>query len=153
MRLAYFDSAVILKIYVPEVDSVAAVKLVQQERYPLILTSLHELEIKNAVRLKHGRGELSSDQLARVLGRFESDIEQLRLLRRPVDWPEVFAQAEYLSAAQASECLTRSLDILHVACALAVGADRFYSFDRRQRTLAARTGLRVRPARLPALPY
>ncbi len=153
MRLAYFDSAVILKIYVPEADSAAAAKIVQRQGYPLILTRLHELEIRNACRLKHGRGELSSDQLVRVVGRVEGDIAQGRLLRMLVDWPEVFARAEDLSARHAAECLARSLDILHVACALVLGAARLYSFDRRQRALAARAGLRVSPTRLPVLPY
>ncbi|MEW6364300.1 MAG: type II toxin-antitoxin system VapC family toxin [Acidobacteriota bacterium] len=153
MRLAYFDSAVIIKIYVPEADSAAAAKLVQRQKHPLILTRLHELEIRNACRLKQGRGELSSDQVARVFGRVDRDIAQGRLLRMSSDWPEVFHRAEELSARHASECLARSLDVLHVACALLLGADRFYSFDRRQRVLAARAGLRVNPARLPVLPY
>jgi hypothetical protein len=62
---------------------------------------------------------------------------------------EVFSLAESLSAAH-SACLgARSLEVLHVAAALLLEADEFVSFDRRQRWLAARAGLKVRPRSLP----
>jgi hypothetical protein len=39
----------------------------------------------------------------------------------------------------------RSLDILHVAIAMSLGARTFLSFDDRQRALATRAGLTVVP--------
>jgi hypothetical protein len=38
---------------------------------------------------------------------------------------------------------TRTLDVLHVASALVLGATYFYKFDRNQGKLAAAEGLRV----------
>ena len=41
---------------------------------------------------------------------------------------------------------TRMLDVLHVAIALLLKPEAFYSFDERQRRLAQANGLRVLPA-------
>jgi predicted nucleic acid-binding protein len=38
---------------------------------------------------------------------------------------------------------TRTLDVLHVACALELKLRRFLSFDERQQQLAAAVGLRL----------
>jgi hypothetical protein len=66
------------------------------------------------------------------------------------DLPLVFEKAAALSADYTVATGARSLEVAHVAAALAVGASEFVSFDRRQRNLAAKAGLRVLPARLPA---
>ncbi len=39
----------------------------------------------------------------------------------------------------------RTLDVLHVACAIQLSPEVFVSFDSRQRALAERVGLRVQP--------
>ncbi len=49
------------------------------------------------------------------------------------------------SAKYAASTLARSLDILHVAAALPLGARVFVSFDDRQRKLARRARLKVLP--------
>jgi predicted nucleic acid-binding protein len=58
-------------------------------------------------------------------------------------WPEVLLEAERLSAGHSETIGTRSLDILHVASALVLGAEQFATFDTRQGTLARAAGLRV----------
>jgi hypothetical protein len=46
----------------------------------------------------------------------------------------------------AARCLVRrTLDIIHVAAALAVGAKEFVTFDSRQAAVATRAGLTVKP--------
>ncbi|HRI12139.1 MAG TPA: hypothetical protein PLX89_03960 [Verrucomicrobiota bacterium] len=59
-------------------------------------------------------------------------------------WPEVLLEAERLSAAYSATLGTRSLDILHVASALVLGARDFLTFDTRQGALAAAVGLRLK---------
>jgi predicted nucleic acid-binding protein len=44
---------------------------------------------------------------------------------------------------------TRSLDVLHVAAASLLGALQFVSFDRRQRSLAFKAGLKILPRIMP----
>lgn len=59
------------------------------------------------------------------------------------DWNKVFLRSIGFSKAHTSVIRTRSFDILHVAAALELGAEEFWSFDKRQRNLAATVGLRV----------
>ena len=42
------------------------------------------------------------------------------------------------------------MDVLHIACALQIGAECFISFDERQRALAVIAGLSVLPEVVPA---
>jgi predicted nucleic acid-binding protein len=48
----------------------------------------------------------------------------------------VHSRAEHLARRHAAVLGTRTLDILHVAAALALGATRFVTSDRRQASLA-----------------
>jgi predicted nucleic acid-binding protein len=65
------------------------------------------------------------------------------LAHAAVAWPEVLWEAERLSAGHSETMGTRSLDILHVASALVLGAEQFVTFDTRQGALARAAGLRV----------
>ncbi|MBN9689084.1 MAG: hypothetical protein J0M24_02505 [Verrucomicrobia bacterium] len=58
-------------------------------------------------------------------------------------WLEVLLEAERLSAGNSEFLGTRSLDILHVASALVLGAEQFITFDLRQSSLASAAGLRL----------
>jgi predicted nucleic acid-binding protein len=63
--------------------------------------------------------------------------------RVTVSWPDVFASAEALSAAHGIGTLCRSLDTLHVALALELGATEFCTFDLRQSRMASAAGLKI----------
>jgi predicted nucleic acid-binding protein len=58
---------------------------------------------------------------------------------------EVYAEAEVLSAAHTAQLGTRALDVLHVAAATVLGVKEFFTFDTRQKSLAAKAGMKVRP--------
>lgn len=49
----------------------------------------------------------------------------------------------HLSQKYSTQLASRSLDVLHVAAALSLGARRFYTFDRTQSKLARLVGLRA----------
>ncbi len=73
------------------------------------------------------------------------------LLEKPAcDLVAVFHKAGELSAKYAASTLARSLDILHVAAALTLGARVFVSFDDRQRKIARRARLNVLPRIRPS---
>jgi predicted nucleic acid-binding protein len=55
----------------------------------------------------------------------------------------ISTEAERLSAGFTARIGTRSLDILHVANALVLGATSFLTFDKRQAELAKSAGLKV----------
>lgn len=143
--MRYFDSSVLLKLYVPEPNSESARTHVQRVGQPPVLTRLHLLEVKTAARQKLGRGELSASELQNVLADFDSDIS-LGLFREIVlDWAAVFTRAESLSRQHAAATLCRTLDTLHVAIAQELGATEFCTFDKRQAAMARLVGLIVVP--------
>lgn len=142
---AYFDSAVLIKLYVPEPNSSDAAAWVGQYDSPIVFTHLQENEVRNAIRLKAARREISDAQLRTALASVTADLEQGTLRRPALDWGSVWQAAERLSHRYAHEALCRTLDTLHVAVAHVLKIADFVSLDERQRKLAARAGLRVMP--------
>jgi predicted nucleic acid-binding protein len=53
--------------------------------------------------------------------------------------------AELREGNRAAEKYSRSLDLMHVAAAILLGAETFLSFDGRQKQVAEAEGLLVRP--------
>lgn len=142
---AYFDSAVLIKLYVPEPNSRDAAAWVGQYAGPIIFTHLQENEVRNAIRLKAARREISDTQLRAALASVTADVEQGTLQRPAVDWGSAWQTAERLSHRYAHETLCRTLDALHVAVAQVLKIPNFVSLDERQRKLAAKAGLRLVP--------
>jgi len=105
------------------------------------LTPLHGLEIRNAFHLLCGRRLISQSELRSVLDMLDEDLAAHRLARVPVDFPRLFLRADQLVHAHSARLLCRSLDILHVACALQLECRRFVSADDRQLALAKAAGL------------
>lgn len=142
---AYFDSGVLIKLYVPEPNSSEAAAWVRQYAGPIVFTQLHENEVRNAIRLKAARKEITDAQLRAALASITADFEQ-GILRRPaLDWVSAWQTAEQLSHRYARETLCRTLDSLHVAVARVLRIADFISLDERQRKLATKAGMRVRP--------
>lgn len=141
--MCYFDTGVLLKLYLPEPRAAEAVAFVNASPCRPPINHLHELEIHSALRQKCGRGELTQAECVALLAQVNSDLTTGVHERVAVTWPDVFATAETLSAAHGAGTLCRSLDTLHVALALEFGATEFCSFDLRQSRMAAAAGLTV----------
>ncbi|MEJ0000295.1 MAG: type II toxin-antitoxin system VapC family toxin [Verrucomicrobiota bacterium] len=141
----YFDSALLIKNYVAEPNSSDAQDLLERETPPLPLTHLQEAEIRNGIRLKTFRKEITQAEAAGALLLLEDDIRAGRLERPNYTLLSIFHRAEILSERYAMATGARTLDILHVAAAVELRCRRFVSFDERQRKVAAKAGLRVLP--------
>ncbi len=141
---AYADTSALLKLYLPEVSSPQVVAWANTLTQALPLTPLLELELVNAVELRRHRREITSATGQHVLALVEADIANGILQRTPLDLT-MWRKAVELARRHTAEAGCRSLDILHVAAALALRADLFYTFDQRQHDLARRAGLRVQP--------
>ena len=142
---AYFDSAVIAKLYVQESNSAEAIRLVSAATAPCALTHWQEIEVRTALRLKLFRCEITDDELHASLAAFDEDIAAGRWQRPDYALADVHDRAAQLSARHAAEIGCRTLDIFHVAAALIIGTPKFVSLDDRQRELARREGLTVKP--------
>jgi len=111
----------------------------------LPLTTLGRFELFNAIRLSVFRQQLKPRVAAIDVLTIKADIESGVLGVISCDWAAVHAEAERLSARHTAEGGHRSMDILHVATALSMGAREFLSFDRNQTRLASAEGLTVKP--------
>ena len=141
----YFDSAIIVKLYVQEATSRDAVRLVGAYAAPYGLTQWQELEVKNAIRLKAFRVEITAAEMNQSIAAFEQDIATGRWQRPVYTAATIEQKAEELSAGHSATIGCRTLDIIHVAAALVLEAKEFVTFDMRQAELAKQAGLKVKP--------
>ena len=142
----YFDTSIVIKGYVNEVNSSAAVEIIEANKTPIPFSHMLEIELRTGIRLKHGRGEITATEMKASLQAIESDLGSGILTRPDYDLEAIFIRAEILSSKHAAETLARSADILHVAAAMEAGCTSFASFDERQRKIASVAGLKVIPA-------
>ena len=133
------------KLYVPEESSDAVTAFVARRGEVITINGLHELEIRNALRLKRFRSELDAEQLAASMAMLAGDIARRRLIRGAFDWRLVREEAERLSGIMTTTIGTRTIDLLHVAAALShsQGVATLVSFDHRQCAAARLAGLEV----------
>lgn len=141
--MRYFDTGVLLKLYLPELRAAEALAHVNASPNVPPITPLHELEMRSALRQKVGRKEITLAECEAMLAQMEEDLTSGVHERMNVVWTNVFATAEALSTAHGVSALCRSLDTLHVALAIELGAKEFCTFDHRQSFMAAASGLTV----------
>ena len=141
--MVYVDTSVIVKLYIKESLSAEAANWLKKNNEAVPLTRVHELEFINALQLKRFRSEITRDEVLSIVSRF-SEHEKAGIFYRPqLDWPKVFNDAIDLSKKYTVKVGARSLDILHVASALSIGAEKFLTVDARQSELAALSGLKM----------
>jgi predicted nucleic acid-binding protein len=145
----YIDSSAIVPIYVPEEFSGRA-RREARAATQVPFTPLHRIEVSNAFHLLCGRGQLSPAELRSVLVWLEDDLAAHRLAHVHLDFERLFARADQLVIAYSTRLLCRSLDILHVACALQLECTRFVTADDRQLALAKAVGLVAADIKRPA---
>ena len=137
----YVDSSVLVAIYVPEQFSQTARQTVRA--VPQIpFTQLHELEVRNAFESLVGRGLVTRDECRAILGSWMETWRASGSRASLSDLDRVFTSASDLSRTYIAKVLTRSLDLLHVAAALAM-VYRLVSADDRQLVVAKAAGLTV----------
>ena len=143
---AYADTGFLCSLYAPDAHTARAIVRMRRQALPLPFTWLHQLELRNALRLRVFRREITRVQRDASLNAVLADLAAGVLAPVAIDHTGVMTEAERLSALHSERLGTRSLDILHVAAALVLGQARFLTFDRRQRALALAAGLHA-PAR------
>ncbi len=145
---AFIDTGILAKLYSPEPNSPQAMKLVQDFAPPFPLAHLQEIELRTAIRLKRFRKEIDDATLGTALELYNEDLRNGFLKRADYDLAEVYRAAESLSSTHAIRIGCRTLDILQVATALVIQTSDFLSYDKRQRDLARKAGLKIHPRSL-----
>jgi predicted nucleic acid-binding protein len=142
---AYADTSFLARIYTPHADSAKALAWMQRAMQALPLTPLHRHELRNAIRLRVFRGEITAEQRKDTFREIESDLADNILSHTPIPWTDTFREAENLAAAHTEALGVRSIDLLHVGLAVTLKATEFLTFDTRQAVLAKAAGFKVKP--------
>jgi len=142
---AYADTGFVVTLYREESTSVSAASLMRRQTSPVRLSHLGELEFRNALHLAVFRGEITSKAAALKMRLFHADVATGIFAIMPVPSASLFPKAAELADRHSARLGTRSLDLMHVAAALLLGATIFFSFDERQRKAAKAEGLRIKP--------
>lgn len=137
----YADTSFLISLYVPEQHSLEAERRMAMK--PSVwLTPLHVAEWTHAIEQHVFR---------RVISRSEADLahERFQQHRDGGVWVEVavpdsaFDLCARLARRLGARLGLRTLDTLHVASALELEAERFWTFDERQRRLARAVRLKT----------
>jgi predicted nucleic acid-binding protein len=138
--MLYLDTSALLKLYLLEEGSGWVQRQVMEQDDPLPVWELQEAELTNALMLKVYWGDLSKEQAAEQLAHFSSRKERGQYVFPHLDRASMMAAFRMLSE-HSRDLGTRTLDVLHVACAVEINPECFLSFDLRQLRLAERAGL------------
>lgn len=84
---------------------------------------------------------MTDEQVLLVLSKFDEHQRRGVYYRPQLNWTDTINFAVDLAQNHTKTAASRSLDILHVASALAIKANRFLTLDERQSTLADLAGL------------
>jgi len=142
--VTYADSSFIVSLLVEDGNSASAKRFVLRNLDAIIITSFSKCEVQHAVRAMAFKKQMTPDEMYRSLLRFERDQDEDFFRLEPLTVETLFLEADQLSARHTLDTGVRFLDMLHVASAQLLKADRFLTFDLRQRTLAAAVGFNVR---------
>jgi len=137
----YADTSFFVSLYLPDRHSKRAESLMAS-RPAVWLTPFHVAEWTHAVEQHVFRRVLARMEGDLVHKRFEQPLESG--LWAVVALPETaFELCAQLARRYAARLGLRTLDTLHVASALELRAERFWTFDQRQKRLARVAGLKT----------
>ena len=139
---AYADTSFLVSLYMLDANSALAAARIKPAALPLLLTPFTELEITNAFYLRLFRKELDHSKVKAARSLLRRDTANGILEFHPLT-SVMLDEAKRLAEKHTRRLGTRSLDVLHVACALVLHAGAFYTFDEKQRKLAEAEGLVV----------
>jgi predicted nucleic acid-binding protein len=138
--MLYLDTSALLKLYIREPGSAAVQSYIASQDLPLPIWEIQEIEFINALRLKVFWKELSTAEVELQIEHFKK-----RRLRGLYLFPEIhrsdLMNTFYLLSSETPRLGCRTMDILHVACAVQLETGTFITFDARQRALALHAGL------------
>jgi predicted nucleic acid-binding protein len=152
--MIYADANLLVRFYLDYAVGGDARRLLTSSRArqgrPLPVTTLLRMELMNALQRlvfetrQGGQWRVNPEMVAAVWGDFEEDLADGVLFRTAAitleDMAENFSN---LVGRHTARHGFRTYDVLHVASALSLGCDTFWTFDDKARQLAKLEGLKV----------
>lgn len=138
----YAESSFLISLYSPDANSTAAIAAMQTSTGRILITNLVKLEVINALQQRVFWKQIEDREARQSLAKFEENLSDgaFGFVHVPGD---AFDRAEAIAERTTARLGTRTIDLLHVACALELGATHLYSFDERQRKLAQTMRLKL----------
>lgn len=145
--MTYADASFVVALFVKDDDHRQdAWSWWKKQRGPsLIVSRLTIFEAENTIRGMVVAKEISASEAREAIQGIQRARLEGILIRRNVHEHRLFPHAARLSQHYTITATYGALDILHVATALDCQADKFLSFDARQRELAKAEGLHIAP--------
>jgi predicted nucleic acid-binding protein len=139
----YFDPSALIPLYLEEASSLKIRRFVLRHSPTILLNELQELELKNGIRQKFMRKEISEGVVAMTLRLLDDDLTAGIVVRKPVLWSTVYARAEQLSSRVSTRGVCRAFDLLHIAVASISGVKSFATLDHDQSAIAHHAKLKL----------
>lgn len=137
----YADTSFVASLYLRDGHSDVADQMFPKLE-DCLLTPLHRAEWFHAIAQHVFRGTLTENKAGELHRLFLHDVKAGPWLEQAV--PErAFEVCADLARRYGPKLGVRTLDTLHVACALELKAERFWTFDERQGKLAKAVGLKT----------
>jgi predicted nucleic acid-binding protein len=150
---AYADTSFLVKLISSEHGSEEAVAEYRRLHRPrLFYLPLHALEVENAARQKafRQRRSLASGERSRVareknavLSRLKWMVDGKQFVEVAADWDDAVSRARALSEKHTESTGARSFDLLHIAFALELESELFFTADACQGRIAKAEGLKL----------
>ena len=140
--MIYLDTSALVKLYVLEAGSEFVQSCLSEQDDPLPIWELQEAELANALHLKVFRNEWTEAEAELQIEHFHSRKQRGLYVFPEIDRVELIREFHRLSR-ETPRTGCRTMDILHVACALQIPSCRFLTFDGRQGKLARLAGLEM----------
>jgi predicted nucleic acid-binding protein len=137
----YADTSFFVSLYLPDRHT-AEVERRLRSRPSLWMTPLHVAECTHAIEQHVFREAITRREADRALQRFHEYRAQ-NLWREASVPDQAFELCAQLAHRHAARLGVRTLDTLHVASALELKTEHFWTFDARQAKLAVAAGLKT----------
>jgi predicted nucleic acid-binding protein len=137
------DTQALMALYLPDHHSAGMQRWRADTVGPLRIHRLLLAEWDNACAAAVFRGVRTPDEIRIASKDLEEDLTKNRLFHDDPPWRQVFDLCRDLSLTHGPILGTRTLDTLHVACAIAGKAKALVTYDHRCAALAQAAGLAV----------
>jgi predicted nucleic acid-binding protein len=138
----YADTSFFVSLYVKDTHSITADQMLRGGERPPI-TPLHAAEWTHAIVQHVFRRQMTMAEADRLHRDFHDDC--VARIWQTISVPETALEVcADLGRRYGPKLGVRTLDSLHVACALELNTKRFWTFDDRQKKLAKAAGLDIR---------
>jgi predicted nucleic acid-binding protein len=139
----YVDPSALARLYLHQGGSQEMAAWRGKTKGALAVTHHGRTEIINAICRAGFLGQLDAKALNEALADLTADFQSGHLRQADILWRAALNRAAELSKKHTPKLGTRSLDVLHVACAQELKSRCFLTFDLRQQQLAGEAGLKT----------